>query len=78
MNLIATITLDNFNSKLYKKVDYNGSVVDTNYINNQLAILNNQETAVELAQILIGFEGVAQADIYDKNDNLIFKISSII
>jgi hypothetical protein len=78
MNLIATISLDSFNSKLYKKADYNGSVVDINYINNQLAILNNQETAVELAQILISFEGVAQVDIFDKIDNLIFRISSII
>ena len=78
MNLISRIVLNHFNADIYKQEDYSGSVVDENYINSQFNILNNQETAVELAQILANFDGVIQTDIFDKSNNLIFTISSII
>lgn len=76
--LISTIVLNHFNANIYKEENYSGTVVDTNYINTQLNILNNQETAIELAQILTNFDGVVQSDIFDKNNNLVFRISSII
>lgn len=76
--LISEIILDNFNAKIYKQENYNGSVVDENHISNQFNILNNQETAVELAQTLMNFDGVIQVDIFNKSNNLIFTISSII
>lgn len=76
--LISEIILNNFNAKIYKEENYDGAVVDENHISNQFNILNNQETAVELAQTLINFDGVIQADIFNKSNNLIFTISSII
>lgn len=72
--LITNINLNLFNVSIYKFDDYEGSVVDETTINNNLNTLNNQETAIEVAQLLSEFDGISKIDIFDKSGNLLLSI----
>jgi hypothetical protein len=74
--LIKNINLNLFNASIYKFDDYVGEVVDETTINNNLIELNNQETAIEVAQLLSEFSGVSKIDIFNKSNNLLFSLES--
>ncbi len=74
--LINNIDLNLFNASIYKFDDYIGEVVDQTTINNNLVELNNQETAIEVAQLLSEFNGVSKIDIFNKSNNLLFSLEA--
>lgn len=76
--LITNISLNQFNVSIYKYDDYVGDIVDSETINNNLASLNAQETAIELAQTISEFAGVSKIKIFDKSDNLLLDIESLL
>lgn len=76
--LINTISLNLFNISIYKTEDYSGEVVDQSTIDNSLVELNNQETAIEVAQIVSQFNGVYKIEIFNKATNLLLEISSLL
>lgn len=76
--LITNIALNQFNISIYKYDDYIGDIVDLETINNNLASLNAQETAIELAQTIAEFAGVSKIRISDKSDNLLLDIESLL
>lgn len=73
--LIQNITLDRFNCSLYTYENYNGSIISNEQISNYMNSINNQETAIELAQILSSFDGVKKIQIRDKNDTILLEVS---
>lgn len=75
--LITELNLDLFNISIYKNSDYTGEVVSAETINSNLLIMNSQETAIELAQLVTAFSGVSKIDIFDKSNNLIFSVGPI-
>lgn len=72
--LIKHIILDLFDVNLYKINNYTGSVVDNTIIDNAIVALNNQESAIELAQLAASFDGVSRIEIFDKSNNLILEV----
>ena len=72
--LITNIVLNLFDVSIYKFDDYEGSIVDETTINNNLTTLNNQETAIEIAQLLSEFDGISKINIFDKSENLLLSI----
>lgn len=74
-SLITNVSLINFNINLYTFDNYDGPVVSQDTIDNNMTILNNQETAIELAQVLSSFDGVKKISIYDKNDTLLLEVA---
>lgn len=70
--LILSVNLTRFDANLYKDSEYSGPVVNHNTIDTNSIQLNNQETAVELAQMLYNFDGVAKIEILDKSGNTLF------
>lgn len=74
--LITSINLNLFNIDLYKSDDYTGNVIDNETINSYLQELNNQESAIELAQSVSVFPGVSKINIFDKSGNLLLEVSS--
>lgn len=75
--LITNISLNNFNVSIYKYDDYIGEIIDNETINSNETLLNNQETAIELAQSISQFAGVSKIKIYDKTNNLLLDIESL-
>lgn len=73
--LIQNITLDRFNCSLYTYENYNGNIISNEQISNYMNTINNQETAIELAQILSSFDGVKKIQIRDKNDTILLEVS---
>lgn len=76
--LITNFSLNNFNISIYRYDDYVGEIIDNETINNNLSLLNNQETAIELAQSISQFAGVSKIKIYDKSNNLLLDIESLL
>lgn len=74
--LIMNIELSSFNVSIYKSNDYTGNVVDATTIQNNITSLNNQETAIELAQLISSFDGVSIIKVFNKSNNLVLEISS--
>lgn len=74
--LITDINLNLFNVSIYKSEDYDGDTVDVATINSEIPELNNQESAIELAQKLAEYSGVSKINIFDKSNNLLLEISS--
>jgi|688.fasta_scaffold194914_2 NADH:ubiquinone oxidoreductase subunit K len=73
--LIKNIILNNFNINLYTFSDYSGATVSEETIANNMISLNNQETAIELAQVVSSFEGVKKIEIYDKDNHLLLEVA---
>jgi hypothetical protein len=76
--LITNISLNNFNVSIYKYDDYVGEIIDNETINSSLNLLNSQETAIELAQAISEFIGVAKIKIYNKSDVLLLDIELLL
>jgi hypothetical protein len=64
-SLIQNIVFNNFVVDLYTFTDYSGSIVSNETIQEYIVSLNNQETAIELAQLLSSFDGVKKISIYN-------------
>lgn len=73
--LIQHITLNNFNANIYTLENYTNNIVSSETINSNINTLNNQETAMELAQILSSFDGVKKISVYDKDNNLLLEVA---
>lgn len=73
--LLKNIILDNFNINLYTFENYNGAIVSDETIQNNIASLNNQETAIEVAQLISSFDGVKKISIYDQNNTLLLEVA---
>lgn len=74
-SLITNISLNNFNVNIYTFENYGDSVVSQGTIEDNMTILNNQETAIELAQVLSSFDGVKKISVFDKNDTLLLEVA---
>ena len=74
-SLITNIVLNNFNVSIYTFENYGDSVVSNGTIEDNMNTLNNQETAIELAQVLSSFDGVKKISIYDKSDTLLLEVA---
>lgn len=75
--LISNINLNTFNALIYKFEDYNGEVVTEENITNIIPNLNNQETAIEVAELLFNLAGVSRIEILDKSNVLILEVVKV-
>lgn len=76
--LIFNIDLNLFTISIYRADNYSGNIVDQSTIDNNLVELNNQETAIEVAQLVSQFNGVSKIEIFDKSNNLLLGIDALL
>lgn len=74
-SLIANIILNNFNVNIYTFENYQNLIVSQEAIDSYMTTLNNQETAIELAQVLSSLDGVKKISIFDKNNVLLLEVA---